>query len=102
VTLEILLNSRLLSTGESMTTNQKTVTNTMISGEMNPLESELRRRLKPILPNNEYIQRLKSQLSRMPQIVIENKPKVTGLLIIIMGLFSSVLAFWLIRKLSKQ
>ncbi len=71
-------------------------------GGMHPLEFELRRRLIPILPNPEYIQRLKAQLYRMPKIVVENKPKITGLMMILMGLFSSVLAIWIIRKISKQ
>ena len=69
---------------------------------MHPLEYELRRRLKPITPNPEYINRLKAQLYRVPRIVVENKPKITGWLMILMGLFSSVLAVWFIRKLSKQ
>ena len=71
-------------------------------GEIHPLEYELRRRLKPITPNPAYIKRLRAQLYRVPRIVVENKPKLTGWVMLLMGLFSSVLAVWIIRKISKQ
>lgn len=71
-------------------------------GGMHPLEYELRRRLRPITPNPEYINRLRAQLNRVPRIMVENRPKITGWLMILMGLFSSVLAVWIIRKISKQ
>jgi hypothetical protein len=69
---------------------------------MHPLEFELRRRLRPITPNPEYIKRLKAQLYRVPRIVVENKPRITGWMMVFMGLFSSVLAIWIIHKISKQ
>jgi hypothetical protein len=85
-----------------MTANSyDTYSDPALSG-MHPLEFELRRRLRPITPNPEYIKRLKAQLYRVPKIVVENKPRITGWMMILMGLFSSVLAIWIIRKISKQ
>jgi hypothetical protein len=85
-----------------MTANRFNANGEQSSGGMHPLEYELRRRLKPITPSPAYIQRLKAQLHRVPRIVVENKPKITGWMMILMGLFSSVLAIWIIRKISKQ
>jgi hypothetical protein len=88
--------------GEDMAAKNNNVNNDLTFGGMHPLESELRRRLRPITPNPEYINRLKSQLNRVPRIMVENRPKLTGWLMILMGLFSSVVAVWIIRKISKQ
>jgi len=85
-----------------MTANSSNASSKPSFGEMHPLEYELQRRLKPITPNPAYIQRLKAQLYRVPRIVVENKPKFTGWVMILMGLFSSVLAIWIIRKISRQ
>jgi hypothetical protein len=88
--------------GEDMEARNIDVRSDPTLGSMHPLEYELRRRLRPITPNPEYINRLKSQLNRVPRIMVENRPKITGWLMILMGLFSSVLAVWIIRKISKQ
>ena len=85
-----------------MTANRFKVLQEQTFGGMHPLEYELRRRLRPITPNPVYIQRLKAQLHRVPRIVVENKPKITVWMMILMGLCSSVIAIWMIRKISKQ
>ena len=66
------------------------------------LEKRLKGLLRPITPNPEYIQQLKTQLHKVPTIVVENKPRVTGLMMILVSLFSSVFIIWAIRKISKQ
>ena len=73
-----------------------------LSNGSHPLEFELKKKLKPITANPDYIQRLKAQLRRVPTIMVENKPRITGLLMIFLSLFSSVFIIWILRKISKQ
>jgi hypothetical protein len=63
------------------------------------LEKRLTEVLKPVRPNPEFVDTLKSKLTRTPAVILEKGKKRIGLVIVGLGLITGTFVFWIYRKL---
>lgn len=65
------------------------------------LEQKLKNMLKPVRPNPEFLNTLRSKLSHTPSILLESSKKNIGLLVVGAGLFAGALTLWIIGRIKK-
>lgn len=75
-----------------MTTNRKPIST---------IEDKLRRFLKPVHPDPEFIHQLRSRLVTTPSVVIEHRSKGMAFVIFGLSLFIGVFMVWFIKQLRK-
>jgi len=62
------------------------------------LESELSNMLRPVKPDNDFVDALKGKLTRMPSIVVETTRKNSRLLLVGLGVAVGIVAVWLLGR----
>lgn len=67
--------------------------------QMEALENQLFRRLKPIQPRTEFVDHLRSRLENPPTTTIEPPSWKTGALILVSGLLGGFVVYALLRKM---
>ena len=66
------------------------------------LEDKLSRLIKPVSPNPEFLNSLKTKLTHAPAVVLETSKKSIGLIAIGAGLLAGVLTIGLINLIKKS
>ena len=79
-----------------MESKLKPMTNSMLN-----LEDKLSSLLKPVIPNQEFLNTLKTNLTQKSSIILESSKKKVSILVIGAGLFAGALAVWLIGRIKK-
>ncbi len=79
-----------------MESKLKPMTNSMLN-----LEDKLSSLLKPVIPNQEFLNTLKTNLTQKSSISMESSKKKVSILVIGAGLFTGALAVWLISRIKK-
>lgn len=80
----------------TMESKLKPMTNSMLN-----LEDKLSSLLKPVIPNQEFLNTLKTNLTQKSSIILESSKKKVSILVIGAGLFAGALAVWLIGRIKK-
>ena len=80
----------------TMESKLKPMTNSMLN-----LEDKLSSLLKPVIPNQEFLNTLKTNLTQTSSIILESSKKKVSILVIGAGLFAGALAVWLIGRIKK-
>ena len=63
------------------------------------LEQDLKRSLRPVQPNPEFVHRLQTRLTDPGHTIIEPHSRRMGFIIFLFGLSFGVLILWLLRRL---
>ncbi len=63
------------------------------------LENELSKRLRPVQPRSEFVNRLQSNLTTQKRIQIEERNYGMALVTVSFGLFMGILSLWFFRRL---
>jgi hypothetical protein len=62
------------------------------------IEKNLQRTLKPVTPNPDFIHRLEDRLTNYPQIVIEKRPQIELILVIVASMIAFMTFFWILWR----